>query len=192
MIPRELLDEIRGLYLDSYAEAVRDCRKDESAKVFLEGAFVTQDGELIREGPLGLPLRTDILVAEDGEVKESFRVDSEPRLYFDKFDFDWAEKLHVTLSPFQWDWCQAKIFGLSGGPDWKPLVDWFMSNFEELALSGADDEFSGVIHFMSDPEPQGDYYLVSLDLGSAPVETFETLLDAFILVGAKSVEIGQF
>ena len=30
------------------------------------------------------------------------------------------------------------------------------------------------------------------NLGSAPVETFETLLDAFISVGAKSVEIGQF
>jgi len=45
---------------------------------------------------------------------------------------------------------------------------------------------------MSEPESQGDCYLVEFDLGSAPVETFKTLLDAFILVGAKSVEIGQF
>jgi len=45
---------------------------------------------------------------------------------------------------------------------------------------------------MSDPESQGDYYVVEFDLGSAPVEIFKTLLDAFILIGAKAVEIGQF
>ena len=67
-----------------------------------------------------------------------------------------------------------------------------MSSFDESSSSGVDDDLSGVVHFMSDPESQGDCYLVTFDLGSAPVETFETLLDAFISVGAKSVEIGQF
>ena len=98
----------------------------------------------------------------------------------------------MTLSPFQWDWCQVKIFGLQGSPDWKPLVGWFMSNFHESSQSDVGEDSSGVVHFMSDPELQGDHYLVEFDLGSAPVETFKTLLDAFILVGAKSVEIGQF
>ena len=51
---------------------------------------------------------------------------------------------------------------------------------------------SGVVRFMSDPQLQGNRYSVTLDCGSAPVETFETLLGALVLVGANSVEIGQF
>ncbi|MGO9122880.1 MAG: hypothetical protein ACLQPD_35325 [Desulfomonilaceae bacterium] len=191
-IRESCLDEIRELYLYMYAEAISECREDESVEVSAEAAFSTSDGEPIGEGPLDLPLRTDIVLAQDGTVKESFRVDSELRFYFETFSFDWEEKLQVTLSPFQWDFCQAKLFGLQDSPDWKPLVDWFMSNFRESTQSDPGEDFSGVVHYMSDPESQGDYYLVELDLGSAPVETFRTLLDAFILIGAKSVEIGQF
>ncbi len=146
----------------------------------------------IGEGALNLPMRIDIAVVKGGIVKESFRVVSELRLFFETFSVDWAEKLKVTPSPFQWDCCQAKIFGLWDSPDWKPLVDWFMSSFRESSPSDAGEDFSGVVHFMSDPEPQDDCYVVEFDFGSAPVTTFETLLDALILVGAKSVEIGQF
>ncbi len=188
----QLLDQIRGLYLDGFAEVIKECRKDESVKVFAEAALVTPDGEPIEEGPLGLPLRMDIVVVQGDTAQESIRVDSEHALSFETVSFDWEKKLEVTLSPFSWDWCQAKLFGLPGSPDWKPLVDWFMSSFEESSSFGPDEDFSGVVHFMSDPELQSDYYLVTFDLGSAPVETFETLLDAFLLVGAKSVEIGQF
>jgi len=67
-----------------------------------------------------------------------------------------------------------------------------MSSFHESSPSDVLEDLSGVVHFMSDPELQGDRYDISLDLGSAPVETFESLLDALVLVGAKSVEIGKF
>ena len=186
------LDEIRDVYLNIYAEAISECRKNKSVKVFAEAVFTTSDGEAIGEGPLGLPLRTDIVVVQDGVVKESFRVESELRFYFEDFSFEWKDKLLVTLSPFQWDCCQVRIFGLSESADWKPLVDWFMSNFHQSSQSDAEDDFSGVVHFVSDPELQGECYLVELDLGSAPVEVFGTLLDSLILVGAKSVEMGQF
>ena len=192
MTPGQLLDRIRELYLASFAEAIESCRKDKSLEVVVEAPYSTSDGEVIGEGPLDLPLRTDIIITEGGVVKERFRLDSEQSLSFEPFSFLWDEKLQVALSTFQWDWCEAKIFGLRGSTDWHPLVDWFMSSFHESFPSGAGEEFSGVVHFMSDPESQGDCYFVSFDLGSAPVETFETLLDALASVGATSVEIGQF
>jgi len=191
-IRESYIDEIRDVYLNIYAEAISECRKNKSVKVFAEAAFSTSEGEAIGEGLLGSPLRTDIVIVQGGVVKESLRVDSGLRLYFETLSFDWAEKLQVTLSPFQWDSCQAKIFGLPDSPDWKALVDWFMSNFHESSQSDPGQDFSGVVHFMSDPESYGDYYLVAFDFGSAPVEVFETLLDTFSLIGAKSVEIGQF
>ncbi|MGB6068307.1 MAG: hypothetical protein WBG50_26155 [Desulfomonilaceae bacterium] len=135
MTPSQLLDRIRQLYLDTFAEAIESCRKDASVKVVAEAAFATSDGEVIGEGPLDLPLRTDLLIIEGGEVKESFGVDSEQSLSFEPFSFRWDEKLQVTLSPFQWDSCEAKIFGLRGNPDWKPLADWFMSSFHESSPS---------------------------------------------------------
>ncbi len=192
MTPGQLLDQIRGLYLAAFAEVIESRRKDKSVRVVAEAAYSNDDGEVIGSGPHNLPLRNDIFIVEDSVAKESLMVDSERSLCFEPFSFDWDQKLLVTLSPFQWDWCQAKIFGLNGSPDWKPLVDWFMASFEEPPPSEWDNEFLGVVHFMSDPESDGDCYSITLDLGSAPVETFESLLDALVLVGAKSVEIGKF
>jgi hypothetical protein len=60
-----------------------------------------------------------------------------------------------------------------------------MSSFNELSSLETGTEFSGVVHFMSDPELQDNCYSITLDLGSAPVDAFES-------VGAKSVEIGEF
>ncbi len=188
----QLLDEIRDLYLETFFTAIESCGSDGSARVVAEVALSTADGEAIGEGPLGLPLRIDIAIVEDREVKETYRVDSERSLSFEPWSFEWRERLQVTLFPFQWDWCEAKIYGLCGSPDWKPLVDWFMSSFHQSSPSETAEDFSGVVHFMSDPESQGDCHMVSFDFGSAPVETFQSLLDAFAGVGAKSVEIGQF
>jgi len=192
MTPGQLLDQIREIYLEGFAKIVESCRKDESVKVVTEAALSTSDGEIVGSGPHNLPLRNDIFIAVDGVAKESIMVDAGRSLSFEPFSFEWDQKLLVTLSPFQWDLCEAKIFGLNGSPDWKPLVDWFMSSFEESPPSEWGKEFLGVVHFMSDPEFDGDCYSITLDLGSAPVEAFESLLDAFVLVGAKSVEIGRF
>jgi hypothetical protein len=192
MAAGQLLDQIRELYLNGFADIIKECREDESVKVLAEVALVTAEGEPIKERPLGLPLRLDIVLVQGGVAQENIRVDSEHCLSFDPIIFDWEEKLEVTLSPFSWDWCQAKLLGLPDSPDWKPLVHWFISSFEESSPTGEEEDFSGVVHFMSDPESLGGCHLVTFDLGSAPVETFETLLEAFILLGAKSVEIGQF
>jgi hypothetical protein len=192
MTPGQLLDQIRGLYLATFAEAIESCSKDTFVRVVAEAAYSNADGEVIGSGAHNLPLLTDILIVEDGVVKENITVDSERSLSFEPFSFEWDQKLVVTLSPFQWDLCEVRIFGLSGNADWTPVTDWFMSSFDEPPSAESDKEFLDVVHFMSDPEFDGDCYSITLDLGSAPVETFESLLDALVLVGAKSVEIGKF
>ncbi len=73
MKPGQLLDRIRELYLDTFVEAIESCSKDVSVKVVAEAPFVTSDGEVIGSGPHDLPLRTDIIVIESGEVKENIR-----------------------------------------------------------------------------------------------------------------------
>ena len=48
---------------------------------------------------------------------------------------------------------------------------------------------SGVIHFISDPKREDVATIFEVDFGSAPVEAFEELLDAFQASGAKKIEI---
>ncbi len=48
-----------------------------------------------------------------------------------------------------------------------PSVRWFQEN------DPANDELLGGVHFLSDPENRHDYSQLSIDLGTAPVESFE-------------------
>ena len=53
-----------------------------------------------------------------------------------------------------------------------------------------DERLSGAVHFLSDPEVTNRTIKLEADLGSAPVEAFEELLDACVLAGATNVLIG--
>ena len=47
------------------------------------------------------------------------------------------------------------------------------------------------MHFLSDPEISDGAVTFSVDLGTAPVEAFEELLDAVEALGATLCEIGH-
>jgi hypothetical protein len=47
------------------------------------------------------------------------------------------------------------------------------------------------VHFISDPEISTGAIIFTIDLGTAPVEAFEDLLDALESMGAKHCEIGS-
>ncbi len=85
---------------------------------------------------------------------------------------------------------QLRIFGLKADSDWTPMRDWFIGWFQEN--DPTDDVLLGGVHFLSDPEYEHDYSQISIDLGTAPVESFEELLDAIGQMGATRVQIGQF
>ena len=94
------------------------------------------------------------------------------------------------MEPFQWNWIQLRLHGLDSDADWQPLREWFFRWFHEG--DPADDELLGGIHFMSDPEEGDGAAEVTIDLGTAPVEAFEELLDAVGQLGANRLQIGQF
>ena len=45
---------------------------------------------------------------------------------------------------------------------------------------------------MSDPDSIAAYFQVSLDCGTAPVESFEELLETVSQMGVNRLEVGQF
>jgi hypothetical protein len=121
---------------------------------------------------------------ESGEL-----VDSDRLLTFEPIRFAWSGELTVTLGPFQWDNLTVRIPAAEGPADYGPLVDWFREWFREDE-DGAG-ELLGVVHFLSDPEAAEGEVRLTADLGSAPVEAFEGLLDAVAALGVAKAVLGQ-
>jgi len=187
----QLLDEIRDYYVNRFIDAINEQSLADGVTLTHEPAFCDSNGDVVIEGELAVPSRVDLLVISDGAASDSILIDTDGILSFESIAFDWPENdLNVDLHPFQWNWMQVRIFGLKTNADWAPIRDWFIGWFQEN--DPADGELLGGVHWLSDPEYGDDYSQLSIDLGTAPVESFEELLDAIGQMGATRVQIGQF
>ena len=187
----QLLDEIRDYYINRFIDAINEQSLADGVTLKHEPAFCDSNGDVVIEGELAVPSRVDLLVISDGAASDSILIDTDGILSFEPIAFDWPENnLSVDLQPFQWNWMQVRIFGLKTNTDWAPIRDWFIGWFQEN--DPADGELLGGVHWLSDPEYGDDYSQLSIDLGTAPVESFEELLDAIGQMGATRVQIGQF
>ncbi len=178
-----LLDQIRDYYVGRLINSI-DESAPAGATVTHEAPYCDSNGNLVTEGQLNLPSRGDLFINRDGTVVDSIQVDTEGMLSFEPVVFQWPEsELAVELRPFQWNWLQIRAFGLPARVDWAPLRVWFIRWF-----SGGDWS-EGVllecVHFMSDPQDGDGYSQFSIDLGSAPIESFEGLLDAIARMQAN-------
>ena len=186
----ELLDSVRQHYLERFWAETSD-REGEGNSVLLETASRMADGEVAREGVLDLPMRSDIVVVNDGQITDSILVDTEKMVSFSPFDLLWADKFPIRIGPFQWNYCPVVLRNTTS-PNWDALARWFLFWFDEHDRNPADAHgLYGVVHYMSDPslsEANADFVI---DLGSAPVDAFEELLDAIAQAGAQSAELGQ-
>jgi hypothetical protein len=186
----QLLDEIRDNYLTLFYETILDIN-EAGMEALAEAALMDEDGTILREGALSLPMRVDIVGFVDGEAKDRLSVDSPSMLTFDPIDFDWAGGLPTRLMPFHWDGCNVRVTGLHEAADWTILRGWFERWFDSNDTSQPDDHgLHGVIHFLADPKREGKVTMFEVDFGSAPVEAFEEFLDALLDSGATSIEIG--
>lgn len=176
-----LLDQARELYLAHLVDAITTVNP-----VAIEPALRTADGAVATEGLLDLPVRVDLV--HPGS-RESLRIDSERCLRFQPFTFAWQDRLTVEIRDLTWDWIVCRV---SAPPGWNtaPLKRWFLDGFDPPGPSTAPAGLLGALHFMSDPAPDDGGFLFKADLGSAPVEAFEQLLDAIRATGATSVVIG--
>jgi hypothetical protein len=184
----ELLDQVRQYYLDRLIAAAEK-RLSRKTTVILEPVLRSSSGEAVAAGELQLPLRKDLAVLQNGEVKELLTIETKGMLAFEPITFGWGDRLQVVLGPFQW---QQMTFRLPQRKrtDWQPLKEWFRHWFQEEE-DGGEDSLLGVVHFLSDPGVSGKDVAFEVDLGSAPVEAFEELLDAVAALGVRQCEIGQ-
>jgi hypothetical protein len=184
----ELLDQVRQYYLDRLMAAAEKKRFHKATSVIFEPALRNSDGGAVVEGELQLPLRKDLAVLRNGAVTDLLTIDTKGMLSFEPIVFDWGDSLRVYLGPFLWQRMTLRM-PVRKGVDWQSFTDWFWRWFGQE--DGSDNSLLGVVHFLSDPELSRKGVKFEVDLGSAPVEAFEELLDAVVAMGVKQCQIGQ-
>jgi hypothetical protein len=186
----EILDAVRDHYVTRLSAVIAEERaRVPKVKVVTEAAYLTADGKVAREGFFASPLRQDIFVLD--ESGRSIQVQTEGAITFPKVSFEW-EGVPVVIGPFRWNECRTRLTGVGRGADWKPLTGWFSAWFDETDHHAPlADGLKGAVHFLSDPEFDAGAARLCLDLGSAPVEAFEHLLDALARLRPTTIEIGE-
>jgi hypothetical protein len=186
----KIITDVRDDYLNGFTDSRSKISKEK--RVIIEAAFRDGGGNLVEDGILNLPLRGDIFVMADNGSTESIRVDSKSLLKFQPFEFVWRNNLPVLVNPFFWDACDLRLQGIDLFANWQPLKNWFYKWFDSEDKNQSDKNgFNGVIHFLSDPVNKDSLVVFQVDLGSAPVQSLEDLLEVFSNLGVKEVEIGN-
>ena len=184
----ELIERIRRYYLDKFEEKIQQTAiSDENTEIIVEPTLLDESGEAIREGFFNTPYRTDLFLLKDDEVTDSIIVDTEGMLGFSPVAVNWTDELTVTIHPFQWNYAQVVFPEPIEEAKWQQLEDWFNKWFE--AEDFAEGDFSGVVHYISDPEKADGKVSIMVDLGSAPVFAVEDLFDSLSQMQVEQVEI---
>ncbi len=176
----ELLDKVRESYVSRLAAAIAA-----SPGAAPEPAMLRADGTVAREGKLDLGLRADLARAV-GESHETVRVASIALARFEPLRFEW-NGVPIELAPFFWDALWMTLVGVPTVVSFDPLREWYERWFEDEEHPTDEGALAHVVHSLSDPRPTREGCEFELDLGSAPVEAFEELLDAAPALGPLRV-----
>ncbi len=189
----DLLEMIRQDYIDHLTASAEDLT-EEGAEVMFEPAFRDEKNEVALDGMLKLPARIDLLAKRSGAANddvETVQVAAEGVFKFDgSIDITWEGGMAVQVFPFGWDMMPVRMEGLADDVSYEPLQQWFWRWFAEPEdLEGPVQE---VVHYLGDPEKlEGNVTRIIADMGSAPLEAWQDLLDACSAMGAKKVVVGE-
>lgn len=184
----DLLEMVRQDYVDHLLAAGEDARAEGAQVVFEPVLRDEVSGQPVLEGEMKLPARVDLGVTQGGGF-EPVQVEAEGVFQYDgAVDVSWDGGMKVSVRPFRWDAMAVRLEGVADGVDWAPVQQWFWRWFAEP--EELEGEVQEVVHHLSDPLRAGAAMRLVADMGSAPLEAWQDLLDACLACGAKRVEIG--
>ena len=183
---RELLlalEPLRAAYLGLFEQAIAEMKEGEG-HFAIEVSLRVGDGKNPQGSRYNLPLRVDLLT--DPKAPKPLCVSSEGALPLEPLSY-----LEASFFPFPWERCEITFEGAC--EPWAEPLGWFKRWFQAEAQGGKDDYAPvGVIHEMSEPEPQEGGASFWVDLGSAPPEALVDLVETLMGMDLKGVEVGRF
>jgi hypothetical protein len=135
-------------------------------------------------GELELPYRHDIVCMENGGA-QPIMVVADHSIAWEPAAFDFGGLFIARVQHMVWNVCVIGARPAPSRAQLELLRGWFMTWFHRN--SAQDAPFSGVVHFMRDPElsERGDMIRVQVDFGSAPTAALVELLGVFGQMGCR-------
>jgi len=133
--------------------------------------------------------RIDYLIKVDGEFKIE---ELSPDTYSNHppINFTYGE-MRVELNPFFWHGCEFIIDKEYKDIDW--LKSWTKTWLDEEETIPVDrDGFTGTIHSVTYPTSENQKTKFTVDLGTAPVDSFMDLVNCIKETGADRLIINSF
>lgn len=180
-----LFDRVRDLNIRALADTVLAY-----PNAHVEPTFSTDDGDVAVSGPFGLPCRSDVIPVSLGEAGETVMVTPKSLLGFEPLEIQCADGVPFDVSPFGWDYAHFSV-SIASDVSLEPLLKWFWRWFDENDdKEPGPDGLYGVVHYLSDPEFEGDKLKFVVDFGSAPVEALNELVSVLVEMGARRLGVG--
>lgn len=191
MTPGDILGKVREHYLKHFRDILRERRREPQSHLVVEPIVKMGGVTPLREGALGLPRRLD-LVVQNEEGAAQVAIQTRHGILMEPIDFAWTRATMVHIHPFRWEECPIRVPGYIADEQWGPLLNWFDKWFDEFENRvSLSKDVHEVIHGLSDPMfGDDDTTTVVIDLGSATLEGFEEMLDAFAEMETTSIHIG--
>ena len=188
----EILEQIRGLYLEEFSARLEGFPVDVRRVLLAEALYLNAEGDALRTGALQLPARGDLCVLQDQRVQEIACIEASRSVRFDAFRFVWDNRVQVALNPFAWSNCSVCIPEPIEALDVVPLVAWFEQQLKTADAIEVSDRFpKNVAHSLSAPRQSPAGVRFEVDFGSMPVAGFERFLAAVAEAGAGLLVIGE-
>ncbi len=170
--------------LEAMARAI-----DAGADVEPEPERRDASGRVIRSGPLRLPRRADLSLAEGGRTLFC-RIESRPGGEGNAAVVRTAEGFSAEIHPFRWEAAEMTVLARQEELNWTPLRRWFLEWFQSRHTELAPD-LIGAVHSIDGPRRVPGGWTLSIDFGSAPTASVTELVHALAETGADSMRIGQ-
>ena len=170
----DLFAEIRSLYVRDFESFVTEL-KGSGARLVIEPTLRDARGNLSSLDEDPTPVRLDLVSHLEGRAEESLTVDTKEMVSFEAIHLDWGG-LKVLLNPFQWQMCPILVEAAGTERMIGTIQDWFLRWFDRHEAE--EGGLKGVVHYLSSPEISGEEVTFFVDLGSAPTEALQDLLNS--------------
>lgn len=188
----ENLDDVLGPVRDVHvAEILESLARELSDGADVDAEPVSRDGEgrITRSPPLNLPRRRDLRVRRNGRLT-MIHARSDRSVSFAPIRCALSDTVDARIAPFCWGAATVRVGAMSGAPDWKPVRLWFLEWFQ-ARFGEESPDLLGVAHAVEGPFRDGDGWRFVVDLGSASVDCFLPMLEAFAAAGCTDIHVGE-
>jgi hypothetical protein len=185
----QALTTIRDAYLAFYRRVLAKLR-EEGVEFGVEANVMVGRGDNPHGSRFNLPVRVDVLrQSEQGPQVLAVELDELPEVQ--SLAIQTEDGREVVVTPFHWNRCDILFEGAA--EPWGPVLQWFERWYDRDEDRVPDgDGLRAVIHALGEPVQTPHGKLVTVDLGSAPVEAAEELFVTLHELGLGQIRVGSF